>query len=869
MAKIVINEVSQNYTYNIGNNSFATVALPITSSWGPGFFDYQEAGMENIEEMLEYTAWEKFPATQSGLESFVSTYRGPASNYRLAQDYSYQMAMTLLTAGYDVLICRMSPGMKAEGQIKSGSNMLHVKAKYPGTFGNSLRVELKKYMYRRRVEGKYESAYYWNIITSIIDDSGIKTSVENKAFVFDINNATDSIPHWTELNSDFIDIVVDGNILDEKDTEFVPVDMSGKEIPSDERLSALPYTDLSGGTDRAQNPIDANLQEILIQKRNAANHAEDRLKELMKVRTAEERDLQAKYRDLAQRVIDLQSVLTDLENQKTSLERQLSSAETDYASAKDQLKIDFDALEAARKAWEAVEDPAYGEDEHQAYIEAQEKYEAQSSIVETIEANIKALNNSLRVLNGDGVDNPGKIKVASDAVTAAENARVEQKNKIPTQNIVKYTDAVLEAQKAVKDAESASEDGTYRALIDDAITLANMRFDYHPNSESEDDVPPEYIQALIALRAEDEETHEPLYEVDVVKASNIRYREWLYTFARGVPVPDAAHYGVYDLLKDKLTYNPNRILTPGWDDQDILYLSEDDRPVEIRTISPLSLKIMDVAYYSRCATGMIDIPKSLARAYVFDEDLDPNKEGYAQKLARYIPDDTAGDVNGSLYQSHSALFAPWGRYTYVGTSKQAAASPSFLALMIQRAQILNQAAQYEWILPTNRKHNLRIGKMDYNVPKKYLDKWQTLEGVGVNVITKIPDLGTNIWGNSTLFEVPPATYQALANLSTRYLVNAVEDVIYRVGIGITFSYNNEQAYNKFYAGCTPILDTMKNVGAIEDYYVKMSADINGLDHVNANSVIGKVYLVVNGVINDITCDLVALPPGVDLSQFRG
>ena len=196
------------------------------------------------------------------------------------------------------------------------------------------------------------------------------------------------------------------------------------------------------------------------------------------------------------------------------------------------------------------------------------------------------------------------------------------------------------------------------------------------------------------------------------------------------------------------------------------------------------------------------------------------------------------------------------------------AAPAFLALMIQRAQILNQAIQYEWALPTNRKHKLKIGKLSYNVPKKLLDKWQKLDGASLNIITTIPDLGTNLWGNSTLFEVPPATYQALANLSTRYLVNAVEDVVYRVGIGITFQYNNGQAYNKFYAGVTPLLDTMKNVGAIDDYYVQMSADIDSTDQVNANTVIGKIYLVVNGVINDIYVDLICLPPGTDLNQYR-
>jgi hypothetical protein len=269
---------------------------------------------------------------------------------------------------------------------------------------------------------------------------------------------------------------------------------------------------------------------------------------------------------------------------------------------------------------------------------------------------------------------------------------------------------------------------------------------------------------------------------------------------------------------------------------------------------------MNCAYYSRCATAYIDIPKSLARGDVYGD------EGYAQKLSRYTP--SIADINNLLYSSHSALFAPWGQYIYVGTTKQTSASPSFLALMIQRAQILNQSLQYEWALPTNRKHNLKLGKLDYNVPKKLLDIWQKLEGVGVNVIAQIPDLGTNVWGNSTLYEVPPATYQALANLSTRLLVNAIEDVAYKVGISITFQYNNQEAYASFYAGVTPILDTMQSVGAIEDYYVTMSADIDGLESVNANSVIGKIYITVAGVINDITIDLIALPTSVDLDQFR-
>ena len=101
MANIVINEISDNYTYNIGNNAFATVALPITASWGPAFLDPTSVGL--TEDNAGFTAeldnvkWTQFPATRQGLDAFVSAYRGPSSLYKAHKDYSYQTAITLLT----------------------------------------------------------------------------------------------------------------------------------------------------------------------------------------------------------------------------------------------------------------------------------------------------------------------------------------------------------------------------------------------------------------------------------------------------------------------------------------------------------------------------------------------------------------------------------------------------------------------------------------------------------------------------------------------------------------------------------------------------------------------------------------------------
>ena len=145
MAQITINEISQNYTYNIGNSSFCTVALPITACWGPAFEDPTSKGID-LTTALENTTWQKFTATQQGLESFVATFRGPAANYRISKDFSYQEAMTLLTSGYDVLVCRLCPGTNAQATITDtvNSGTLTFKAKYPGTFGNSLLATLNK-----------------------------------------------------------------------------------------------------------------------------------------------------------------------------------------------------------------------------------------------------------------------------------------------------------------------------------------------------------------------------------------------------------------------------------------------------------------------------------------------------------------------------------------------------------------------------------------------------------------------------------------------------------------------------------------------------------------------------------------------------
>lgn len=709
MAQIVINEISDNYTFNTGTGAFATVALPITAAWGPAYLDPATVA-SNVDDMLDDTKWYHFEATQAGLEAFVAAYRGPSSNYKIANDYSYQTAMTLLTAGYDVLVCRVCPGAKASGTKGVGSGNLVATAKYAGSFGNNIQFSLKKLTYK--VTGGADASYYNAIIYVVDSATGAMTAVENLSFTFGYNDA--DIPMLDEIKSNFISFSTTGVITD-----------------GDAVSSETTNVTLSGGSDVLPTAVESEtISEVT-----------------------------SYYAIVVTKPNDWSESYANYYKKKASHE------------------------------------------------EGQTAYEACAAAT-------------------DWVD--GGIYIKETTESAADFYYLKAK----AQELVNTR---FNKQGAQSGYLPVTTSGDY--YLGAAYTSTSI----------------DYVTAWGGLTSS---------AIDNVKLSALAHMEWVYNSA----------FLVYQLLKDKLNYNPNRIMS-AWDDQNVKAIngsvftavSDGSGASTGAVVSPLHKIIMYTAFWSRCATGMIDLPKALPRSLVYNTS--SATLGYVQRLSEETLPNGEQSNNKPLYNTNSAVFGPWATYRLVSMQKMVSVSPSFIALLIHRAQVLNQAAQYEWILPSNKRHNLKIGEPDYSVSTKLLNIWQKLDGVGVNVVTKIPDLGTNVWGNSTLYNVPPATYQALANLSTRWIFNAIEDVVYRCGIAITFNYNNSQSYSAFYAGVSPLLDTLVNVGAIESYKIKMSADINGLDQVNANSVIGKIWITPVGSISDITVDLIALPQGTDLGAF--
>lgn len=742
MAKITVNPISNNYSINVPNANYCTVALPITACWGPAFEDPETTG-KSLDIALEDTVWTRFNANQAGLQSFVSTFRGPASNYRRAKDYSYQMALSLITNGYDVLVCRLCPGTNSQGEFLEASTVTYaLLSSEPGDWA----TDYSKYFTKN---GDTYTAVQGVVVDKYINVPGDSAptfatdtyyKLEGTSYVLLTTEPGDWATDWA-------------NYYQKDGTETVAPTFATdtyyeKEVVEGDKLS--------------------------IKAKYAGTFGNNILITLRKLTSGS-----TTYWNAIVYAVDSSNIRTSLENLTFVFDVDNATDNILHISEIQSNYIVFTSYDGLTEDSVLVGDESYGAD-------------------------------------------------------------------IPTIRLGKGSDV----------AAQDSETDTVASVIETACNYAKTRFTPVAGTTPVENI--EYVSTLSALGT-------TLTDINVAYA--LRFREWTFTYATLV----------FDLLKDKLTYNPNRIVSP-WDDQNFYELGITEAKPKFGTLSPMHVKLMSVAYNSRCATALLDIPKSLSRDGVWNDSNDSAQEGYVQKLCRYIPP-LATEQTG-LFTSSSALFAPWGQYTYAGTSRQAPATPSFLALMITRAMILNQANQYEWALPTIRSTNFKLGKLDYTVPETLLEKWQSREGCRLNVITNLPEVGAGIWGNSTLFEVPPATYQALANLSTRYIFNAIQDVVYRVGIGITYQYSNANAYDRFYAGVTPILDTMSNLGALvkgadvpgrtdlddPGYYVTMSADINGLDSVNANSVIGKIVIRTAGVIEDITIDLIALPQSAALTS---
>lgn len=725
MANIQINEYSASIGYRNNDAQYATVALPITSQWGPALYD----GVEDITDVsaantLDYDYLHFSP---DDIQKYIATYRGPIQSYKLYGDYSYQVGLTLLAKGYDVLVQRISLGTKATGDIY---NTIDGKPEF---------------VIYTLVEGAeaptWEANTYYSVKAIVADKSA--TWVAN-TYYSRAGEGTEQSPYtYTVTTSEPQGWGVDTfYVLQGTLTTYEPDDWSTTYNSLYYTQSTIPATPVMSVEAKYRGTFGNSIRVKLTQR--------------------------SSYWILAVYSENTNGGYTPLESTLFTLDM---DAATDSVIYIDEIQSNFIDITSHSLTSDII------------WINS--RYNALEGAFDLLQVEGKSGGNTWNALSG--------------------------------QNWASLIDLTW--------------DEISTGTVIDLATLKGIR---GWTSEIPDS------------------TELPANGIAISKMYNYEY---IFKYAADS----------LNLLTDKFTYNPYVITLPSWDD--LLIFDELKIDIPVSDISPLTKVLLTAAYMSRCACSYIATPYSLAKS-----EIDAYLKAFDafQTVISAQFDGENVDREG-LFLTHSALFAPYGEYKLVGETKYHMISASILALILQRSMILNQSQQFFWLLPSSRKTNTStqpetVRSLQYKISKTELDSWQNFdEGISFNVIANIPTIGLTVWGNSTLFNNPPATYQALHSLSTRHLIDALKDLSYTCGISITYQYNNSQAYSAFYAGMTPTLDTMVNCGAITGYKIEMSKDLANVDQVDYNSVLGKVYLTIEGVINNITVDLIALPSDFDLT----
>ena len=310
-------------------------------------------------------------------------------------------------------------------------------------------------------------------------------------------------------------------------------------------------------------------------------------------------------------------------------------------------------------------------------------------------------------------------------------------------------------------------------------------------------------------------------------------------------------------LTDPISYDWDVLFSAIADDQYMpkSYIDTLANPTAVTyNVTTLTKKMVEVAAQSKCGCAFLGLPFNCTRSAAVD---------YKDKLNSAI-----ATVYSKEYTTFAELVGPWCKTTLPISGSNAWITPELAhLLLIINAPGIGGINKW-WMIPAGMTSTGVAHSPEYKIKKTYLDTIQNHdEGVCFNPLMEVPGKGFTCFGNSTLWNKPLGTYNALQNLSTRLLCNRVKQRIWDVALQILFKYNNENAYSHFYAGLSPLLDEMRSIGALTGneynpygYQIIMNPDIVNLDRINANTVIGKVYLAVTGVIDTVDVDLFLLPP---------
>lgn len=872
MPRINIYEHSETYSFQTKNKAYATVAFPIAAIWGPTFVEGDEDSNPD---------WVHFSSGFRGTTDFVSTFRG-ANNYLGAREKSYDYALKLLAAGYDILVKRV------DGLGEKSHNSLYV-VPIGGTEPTAANNRLVLYPDMTQSPSDYE---YTNIPyrfyfpqTTLVDNkiawdwapSDASSLLRYRVISAIYDPETGKFKKGTSSTPNQFRFTAKSATAISTSAPLIVAISKPEVLTTQVKLTDYTIT-IGGKTERGKKVTMSGTVQISVYAKDGT------VLERRNITITET----SRYTpgDTVNGEITVDSVLAPeftyiqldqipaLLSLKATYDNTVSNL---YASTADDSGLGLFTLRLG-SAWDDTpsdnHDVKHGEG-------AAANIPATTQLVRLQAKFPGSFGNNLKVrikcaLNGEGLK-IGTVEVFDN------NGYSSNPNEIVP------TDQLLELVSVAFDLDAATDN---RPLITEATfsNLATPRFFVSSSGETVDTSNYPTGQQVVSLvfgtdYATTLPDGEPITPADVetIVAERFPTDSQFYGYIKEIAGkyqandPDALirlynqqmmysrFYKTVGELTDPIVYDWDALVQGIADDQYVPKSFLEDHADTFfmeYEVSTLVTKMIEVAANSKCGAALIGTPFGMPRG------IQTGTGSAAVKTGALKYKDSISQVVGPTYSTFGEVVGPWCKTTLAlsGSNSWIAPEIAHLLLIINAKGIGGQNKW--WMVPAGMLGTGIVHSPEYKIKRHYLDLIQDHdEGVCLNPLMEVPGKGFTCFGNSTLWDKPLGTYNALQNLSTRFLTNRVKQRIWDTALQILYRYNNEDAYSHFYAGLSPLLDEMRAVGALTGneynpwgYRIIMNPDIVNLDRINANTVIGKVELAVTGVIDTVDVDLFLLPP---------
>lgn len=858
MPRINIYEHSETYSFQTKNNSYATVAFPIAAIWGPTFVEGDEDANPD---------WVHFSSGYRGTTDFMATFRG-ANTYLGAREKSFDYALKLLAAGYDILVKRV------DGLGDKSTNTIFVvpvggTAPVPANFTLQLNpqaaakttaVGYEHIPYRFYMPAVTEGVITWSYAA---DEASLTYQVIHKKRNADGKwiSTDNDINQFHATAKSAIDVALTvafgkPNII------TTEIKSTGAEISVSGKTGTGKQVTVTGTVPVSVYTTDGTLLErrnLTITETSVYRGANSTGSQISEIRIDSLLAPEFTYIDLD----EIPAMLT--------LKAAYNSTPNIFTSVAADANLGFLTFRLG-SAWDPPTPVA--SDLIVTGISTPANISAHTHILRLAGKYPGSFGNNLKVrikcgLNGEG------FKIGTVEVYDNNGYNTNPNEIVPT-------DQLLELVSVAFDAEAATDN---RPLITEAefSNLSTPLFiDYTTTNDVDPGSYPVGVEVISLMYGTDYATQ--TVEGTTITGSAIQdlvrsrfgidctYFDYITS---AVSQPDADLVRMYNQqmlykrfydcvgeLTDPIVYDWDALVQGIADDQFIPKAYLEQNPDPEYKVSTLVTKMIEVAANSKCGAALIGTPFGMPRGIQTGTGVNAVKTG----ALKYK--DNVSQAVGPVYSTFGEVVGPWCKTTLAlaGANSWIAPEIAHLLLIINAKGVGGQNKW--WMVPAGMLGTGVVHTPEYKIKKKYLDLIQDHdEGVCLNPLMEVPGKGFTCFGNSTLWDKPLGTYNALQNLSTRFLTNRVKQRIWDTALQILFRYNNEDAYSHFYAGLSPLLDEMRAVGALTGneynpwgYRIIMNPDIVNLDRINANTVIGKVELAVTGVIDTVDVDLFLLPP---------